>query len=103
MALERLTNLVLIVGIVNVLSLALVVVLAFYNAYTYRVLRRLAVLLVLNDEERVEGRNVERPASKRGRHAAPDARTVRYDSHHVPDAGGVEWTGPVVPYVPEDR
>ena len=91
MASERLTNLVLIIGIANILSLALIVVLTFYNAYCYRVLRQLATLLVLNEAEE---RSVER---------SPGKHTVRYDSHHPPDAGGVEWTGPVVPYVPEDR
>ena len=103
MASERLTNLVLIVGIVNVLCLALVAVLTFYNAYSYRVLRRLATLLVLNEETEAGERNVERSPSERGRRTAEASRTVRYDSHHVPDAGGVEWTGPVVPYVPKDR
>ena len=103
MASERLTNLVLIIGIANVLCLALIVVLTFYNAYCYRVLRQLATLLVLNDEPKGEERPVERSTSKRGRHAAAEQRTTRYDSHHPPDAAGIEWTGPVVPYVPKDR
>jgi hypothetical protein len=103
MASERLTNLVLIIGVANILSLALMVVLTFYNAYCYRVLRQLAVLLVLNDVRDAEERPVDRSTSKRGRHVAEETRTTRYDSHHPPDAGGVEWTGPVVPYVPKDR
>ena len=103
MASERLTNLVLIIGIVNVLALALIVVLTFYNAYSYRVLRRLASLLVLNEEPQAEERVVERSPGKRRRRDATEPSTLRYDSHHPPDAGGIEWTGPVVPYVPKDR
>lgn len=95
MASERLTNLVLIVGIVNVLTLALVVILTFYNAYSYRVLRRLASLLVLNEEPP--------PPEERTVARSPGKQSVRYDSHHPADAAGIEWTGPVEPYVPKDR
>ena len=68
-----------------------------------RVLRRLATLLVLNEDAEAEERNVERSPSKRERRVKLEQDSVRYDSHHVPDVGGIEWTGPVVPYVPKDR
>lgn len=87
MAIERLTNLVLIVGITNVLALALLAVMTFYNVYAYRMLRE------LRSSESAE-RTIARP---------PGKRTTRYDSLDVPDTGQTEWTGPVTPYIPADR
>lgn len=100
MTIERLSNLVLIVGIANVICLALLVVTAFFNVHNYLILTRLQLSL-----ESTEGESpIEPSTSNRPQRRTPlDHRTMRYDSIDEPDRGQLEWTGPVTPYVPSDR
>jgi hypothetical protein len=104
MTIERLTNLVLIVGIANVICLALLVVTAFLNVHNYLFLQRLGRMLEPIDGESTTEPPAESPARKRSQRRAPlEHQTTRYDSIDEPDRGQLEWTGPVTPYVPADR
>lgn len=100
MTIDRLTNLVLIVGIANVICLGLLVVTAFFVVQNYLMLRRIQESLEPFDRESP----IDRPASNQPqRRAALEKRTMRYDSLDEPDRGQPEWTGPVTPYIPADR
>jgi hypothetical protein len=97
---ERLTNILLIVGIANFVCLALLVVTTVLGVQNYRMLRALRAGL-----EPSEGESTFAHSTSNRSAALPEReqRTVRYDSVGEPDRGGVEWTGPVTPYIPPDR
>ena len=97
---ERLTNLLLIVGIANFVGLALLVVTTVLSVHNYRTLRELRYGLGPTEGESTIGRLASKHSQAR---PELEQRTMRYDSIDVPDRGQVDWTGPVTPYIPADR
>lgn len=94
MTIERLTILVVLASAANLACVVLLALATYYNVRNYRVLRRM--------QQRGSVPSAGR-APERVRVPPQTRPTERYDSASVPDRGQVEWTGPVVPYVPADR
>jgi hypothetical protein len=92
MLLERLTIFVALATLTNLACLAALLVATYYNVRNYRVLQRI--------QQRTPA--VPNGATERVRQPRVQP-SERYDSHDQIDRGQVEWTGPVTPYVPDER
>ena len=92
MLLERLTIFVALATLTNLACLAALLVATYYNVRNYKALQRM--------QQRALG--VPNGVTERVRQPRVQP-SERYDSHDDTDRGQVEWTGPVTPYVRDER